>query len=93
MATPEKAALVTGTTLIEDYWPRADGLSAVNTNGKQLRDLINSGLTRSWIMLLLLMLLSIHIFSVLSLQLKKLRRHKSAINLSNANPTRGHKEV
>ena len=32
--------------------------------------------------------------SVLSLQLKKLRRHnESAIDLSNANPARGHKEV
>ena len=31
---------------------------------------------------------------MLSLQLKKLRRHnKSAIDLSNANPARGHKEV
>ena len=34
-----------------------------------------------------------HIFSVLSLQLKKLRRHKSAIDLSNANPACGHKEL
>ena len=37
--------------------------------------------------------LLIHTFSVLSLQLKKLRRHnKSAIDLSNANPACGHKE-
>ena len=36
----------------------------------------------------------IHTFSVLSLQLKKLRGHnKSAIDLSNANPACGHKEV
>ena len=36
----------------------------------------------------------IHKFSVLSLQLKKLRRHnKSAIDLSNTSPGRGHKEV
>ena len=41
-----------------------------------------------------LLLLLIHTFSVLSLQLKKLRRHnKSAIYLSNANPACGHKEV
>ena len=39
-------------------------------------------------------LLLIHTFSVLYLQLKKLRRHnKSAIDLSNANPACGHKEV
>ena len=39
-------------------------------------------------------LLLIHTFSVLSLQLKKLRWHnKSAIDLSNANPACGHKEV
>ena len=38
--------------------------------------------------------LLIHTFSVLSLQLKKLRRHnKSAIDLSNANPACGHKNV
>ena len=44
--------------------------------------------------LLLLLLLLIHTFSVLSLQLKKLRRYnKSAIDLSNANPACGHKEV
>ena len=44
--------------------------------------------------LLLLLLLLIHTFSVLSLQLKKLRRrNKSAIDLSNANPACGHKEV
>ena len=43
---------------------------------------------------LLLLLLLIHTFSVLSLQLKKLRWHnKSAIDLSNANPACGHKEV
>ena len=42
----------------------------------------------------LLLLLLIHTFSVLSLQLKKLRWHnKSAIDLSNANPACGHKEV
>ena len=42
----------------------------------------------------LLLLLLIHTFSVLSLRLKKLRRHnKSAIDLSNANPACGHKEV
>ena len=35
-----------------------------------------------------------HTFSVLSLQLKKLRGHnKSAIDLSNVNPSCGHKEV
>ena len=39
-------------------------------------------------------MLLIHTFSVLSLQLKKLRRHnQSAIDLSNANGARGHKEV
>ena len=44
--------------------------------------------------LLQLLLLLIHTFSVLSLQLKKLRWHnKSAIDLSNANPACGHKEV
>ena len=36
----------------------------------------------------------IHTFSVLYLQLKKLRRYnKSVINLSNANPDRGHQEL
>ena len=43
---------------------------------------------------LLLLLLLVYKFSVLSLQLKKLRRHnKSDIDLSNANPACGHKEV
>ena len=41
-----------------------------------------------------LLVLLIHTFSVLSLQLKKLRWHnKSAIDLSNANPACGHKAV
>ncbi|CAN0236523.1 unnamed protein product, partial [Ascophyllum nodosum] len=31
---------------LEDYWPSAGGLSAVNAIGTQLRDPINSGLTR-----------------------------------------------
>ena len=31
---------------LEDYWPCAGGLSAVNAIGTQLRDPINSGLTR-----------------------------------------------
>ena len=31
---------------LEDYWPCANGLSAVNAIGTQLRDPINSGLTR-----------------------------------------------
>ena len=40
------------------------------------------------------LLLLVHMFSVLSLQLKKLWRHnKSAIDLSNADPACGHKEV
>ena len=41
------------------------------------------------------LLLLIHTFSVLSLQLKKLRWHNksSAIDLSNVNPACGHKEV
>ena len=48
---------------------------------------------RPYIELSLLWLL-VHTFSVLSLQLKKLRRHnKSVIDLSNVNPARGHKEV
>ena len=42
---------------------------------------------------MLLLLIMIHTFSELSLQLKKLRRHKSVIDLLNANPARGHKEV
>ena len=40
-----KAAPVTRTTF-EDYWPCACGLSAVNAIGTQVRDPINSGLTR-----------------------------------------------
>ena len=41
-----------------------------------------------------ILLLIIHTFGVLSLQLKKLRRHnKSAIDLSNANSACGHEEV
>ena len=36
----------------------------------------------------------IHTYSILFLQLKKLRRHnKSAIDLSNGNPGRGHQEL
>ena len=31
---------------LENYWPSADGLSAVNVIGTKLRDPINSGLTR-----------------------------------------------
>ena len=31
---------------LEVYWPRAGGLSAMNAIGTQLRDPINSGLTR-----------------------------------------------
>ena len=43
---------------------------------------------------LLLLLMMIHTFSVLSLQLKKLRRHNNSdIDLSNVNPACGHKEV
>ena len=46
------------------------------------------------LLLLLLLLLLVHTFNVLSLQLKKLRRHyKSGIDLSNANTACGHKEV
>ena len=53
-----------------------------------------AGYTRSRQTELLLLLLLIHTFSVLFLRLKKLRRHnKSAIDLSNANPACGHKEV
>ena len=37
---------------LEDYWPCAGGLSAVNAIGTQLRDPINSGLTR-WRMVVL----------------------------------------
>ena len=33
-------------TYLEDYWPRAGGLSVVNAIGTQLRDPINYGLTR-----------------------------------------------
>ena len=45
MVIPEKAAPVYSNYL-EDYWPCASGLSAVNAIGTQLQDLINSGLTR-----------------------------------------------
>ena len=38
-----------GTNYLEVYWPCAGGLSAANTIGTQLRDPINSGLTR-WLM-------------------------------------------
>ena len=41
---PAKAALVRN--YLEIYWPRAGGLSAVNAIGTQLRDPINSRLTR-----------------------------------------------
>ena len=41
---PSKAAPVRN--YLEVYWPRAGGLSAVNAIGTQLRDPINSGLTR-----------------------------------------------
>ena len=43
--SPAKAAPVTGTTF-EDYWPGADGLSAVNAFGTQLSDPTNLGLAR-----------------------------------------------
>ena len=36
----------TRSNYLEVYWPRAGGLSAVNAIGTQLRDPINSGLTR-----------------------------------------------
>ena len=43
---------------------------------------------------LLLLLMTIHTFSVLALQVKKLRVHnESAMDLLNINPARGHKEV
>ena len=42
--SPVKAALVRN--YLEVYWPRAGGLSAVNAIDTQLRDPINSGLTR-----------------------------------------------
>ena len=41
---PVKAALIRN--YLEVYWPCASGLSAVNAIGTQLRDPINSGLTR-----------------------------------------------
>ena len=41
---PAKAALVWH--YLEVYWPCAGGLSAANAIGTQLRDPINSGLTR-----------------------------------------------
>ena len=42
--SPAKAALVRN--YLEVYWPCAGGLSVVNAIGTQLRDPINSGLTR-----------------------------------------------
>ena len=44
MLMPEEAE-APFTNYLEDYWPCAGGLSAVNAIGTQLRDLINSGLT------------------------------------------------
>ena len=41
-----RTPVVTRTTLFEDYWPCAGGLSAVTAIGTQLRDLMNPGLTR-----------------------------------------------
>ena len=38
------AAPVTGINYLEEYWPCAGGLSAVNVIGTQLRDPINSAL-------------------------------------------------
>ena len=46
MVTCKKATLVRYYLLIEVYWPCAGGLSAVNANGAQMRDPINSGLTQ-----------------------------------------------
>ena len=46
---PAKAALAKAAIVrnyLEVYWPHAGGLSAVNAIGTQLRDPINSGLTR-----------------------------------------------
>ena len=45
MMTPQKAALVIRTTL-RTTGPVPGGLSEVNAIGTQLRDLINSGLSR-----------------------------------------------
>ena len=45
MGLPESAAFVTRANP-GDYWPCAGGLSAVNDIGTQIRDVINSGLTR-----------------------------------------------
>ena len=44
MVTCKKVTLVRN--YLEVYWPCADGLSAGNAIGTQLRDQINSGLTR-----------------------------------------------
>ena len=44
MVTSAKAAPVW--KYLEVYWPCAGGISAVNVIGTQLRDPINSGLTR-----------------------------------------------
>ena len=44
MGRPAKAALVRN--YLEDYWPCAGGLSAVNAVGTQLRDPMNLGLAR-----------------------------------------------
>ena len=44
MVICKKATLVR--KYLEDYWPCAGGLSAVNATGTQLRDPINSGLTQ-----------------------------------------------
>ena len=46
MVTCKKATLVRN--YLEVYWPCADGLSAVNAIGTQLRDPINSGLMTQW---------------------------------------------
>ena len=46
MVTCKKATLVRNYLFIEVYWPCAGGLSAVNANGAQMRDPINSELAQ-----------------------------------------------
>ena len=48
MLIPEKAALVHNWNYLEDYWPCASGLSAVNTIGTQVRDTPMDAVAESW---------------------------------------------
>ena len=65
---------------VEDYWLCAGGLSAVNAIGTQLRDPINSGLTR-WLMMVFVVVVVSHI--------QRIGCQSEKLLYTVANPSRG----